>query len=100
MGIWSNALYITMLIILQCYSFSKTVQMEFEWRQTKGRLLGSNRLEDRLVSDATHVYSLRAERVYSSSSEKCLLLVKHDQIVMQINHRRTHKEQDRFAEGA
>ena len=44
----------------------------------------------------SHVYSLRAERVYSSISEKCLLLVKHDQIVMQMNHRRTHKGQDKF----
>ena len=108
-----------------------TVQTKFEWCQTKGRLLGSNRLEDRLASDAicscyatepistgqkrpglvtikenrcltmahSHVYSLRAEHVYSSSSEKCLLLVKHDHIVMQMNHRRTHKGQDRFAEG-
>ena len=29
---------------------------------------------------------------YSSSSEKCLLLVKHDQIVMQTNHRRTTRD--------
>ena len=75
------------------------MQTKFECRQTKGRLLGSNRLEDRLASDATHVYLLRAERVYSSNSEKCLLLVKHDRIMMQMNHRRTHNGQDRFAEG-
>ena len=29
---------------------------------------------------------------YSSSSEKCLLSVKHDQIVMQTNHRRTTRD--------
>ena len=40
----------------------------------------------------SHVYSLRAERIYSSSSEKCLLLVKHDQIGMQMNHRRLSKD--------
>ena len=62
----------------------------------KGKVasIGSNRLEDRLASDATHVYSLRAECVYSSSSEKCLLLMKHDQIVVQMNHMRMHKGQD------
>ena len=39
--------------------------------------------ENRCLTMAhSHVYSLRAERVYSPSSEKCLLLVKHDQIVM------------------
>ena len=40
-----------------------------------------NGLENRLASDATHAYSLKAERVYSSSREKCLLLMKHDQIM-------------------
>ena len=57
--------------------------------------------ENRCLTMAhSHVYSLRAERVYSSSSEKCLLLVKHEQIVMQMNYRRTDKGKDRFAEGS
>ena len=46
------------------------------------------------MSDAAHVYSLRTDRVYSSSSEKYLLLVKLDQIVMQMTHRRMHEGQD------
>ena len=39
-----------------------TVQQSLNY--VRQRLLGSNRLEDRLASDATHVYSLMAERVY------------------------------------
>ena len=65
----------------------------------KGKVARHLRLENRLASHATHVSSLRAECVYSSRGEKCLLLVRHDQIVMQVNHRRTHKGNDRFAEG-
>ena len=55
-------------------------------------------LEDRLASNATHVYSSRADRVCSSSSENCLLLVKHDQIA-DANEPQAHKGRDRFAEG-
>ena len=36
----------------------------------------------------SYVYSLSAERVCSSKSEKCLLLAKQDQIVMQMNQMR------------
>ena len=54
---------------------------------------------NRCLTMAHSCLFIGAERVYSSSGEICLLLVKHDQIVMQMNHRRTHKGQDRFAEG-
>ena len=47
----------------------------------------------------SHVYSLSAERVIHRGVKKCLVLVKPDQIVMQMNHRSTHKGQDIFTEG-
>ena len=44
------------------------------------------------------MFTLSAKRVIHRGVKKCLVLVKHDQIVMQMNHRSTHKGQDIFTE--